>query len=129
MIQSGEALKVKWLVSGKKGVILISVVIIFLTIALIGASLVAFFASVNITSRNFAEGAKALYLAEAGIAYAINILRYQTGSHEELAKPKGPFQLGEGTYSVEINHLQSLITSTGEVGGIKKVIQLQYNVF
>jgi len=111
----------------KKSVVLITVIIVFLTIALIGATLVAFFSSVNLSSRTFADEAKALYLAEAGLSYAIHLLRYQAGSHEELAKPKGPFQLGEGTYSVEINHLQSLITSTGEVRGIKKVIQLQYN--
>jgi len=111
----------------KKSVILITVVIVFLTIALIGTALVAFFSSVNLSSRTFANETKALYLAEAGISYAIYLLRYQTGSHEELAKPKGPFQLGEGTYSVEINHLQSVITSTGEVGGVKKVVQLQYN--
>ena len=111
----------------KKGVVLISVIIVFLTIALIGATLVAFFSSVDISARTFVEESKALYLAEAGIAYAINLLRYQTGSHEELAKPKGPFQLGDGTYMVEINHFQSLITSVGEVNGIKKTIQLQYS--
>jgi len=114
-------------VNGKKGVVLISVVIVFLTIALIGATLVAFFSSVDISSRTFAEETKALYLAEAGIAYAINLLHYQSGSQEGLAKPKGPFQLGEGTYMVEINYLQSLVTSIGEVNSIKKTIQLQYN--
>jgi len=111
----------------KKSFVLISVVIVFLTIALIGATLVAFFSSVNLSSRNVVDEAKALYLAEAGISYAVNLLRYQTGSHEDLAKPKGPFYLGDGTYSVEINHLQSLITSTGEVNSVKKVIQLQYS--
>lgn len=111
----------------RKSVVLISVIIVFLTIALIGATLVAFFSSVDISSRNFLDETKALYLAEAGIAYAIHILRYQTGSHEELAKSKGPFQLGDGTYMVEINHYQSLITSVGEVNGTKKTVQLQYS--
>ena len=119
--------KVKNNIVNNKGVVLISVIIVFLTIALIGATLVAFFSSVNISSRNSVDEIKALYLAEAGIAYAIHLLRYQTGSHEELAKPKGPFQLGDGTYVVEINHFQSLITSIGEVNGIKKTIQLQYS--
>lgn len=111
----------------RKSVVLISVIIVFLTIALIGATLVAFFSSVDMSSRNFLDETKALYLAEAGIAYAIHLLRYQAGSHEELAKPKGPFQLGDGTYMVEINHYQSLITSIGEVNGTKKTIQLQYS--
>ncbi|MFH1362688.1 MAG: hypothetical protein ABIH45_00560 [Candidatus Omnitrophota bacterium] len=110
----------------RQGVVLISVMIVFLTIAVIGATLVAFFSSVDITARSFADETKALYLAEAGIAYAINLLHYQTGSHEELAKVKGPFELGEGTYSVEINNLQSLIISTGKISGVTKTIQLQY---
>ncbi len=106
---------------------MISVIIVFLTIALIGATLVAFFSSVDMTARSFADEIKALYLAEAGIAYAVNLLHYQTGSQEELVKAKGPFELGGGTYRVEINNLQSLITATGEIGSITKTIQLQYN--
>lgn len=111
----------------RRGVVLISVIIVFLTIALIGATLVAFFSSVDMTARSFADEIKALYLAEAGIAYAVNLLHYQTGSQEELVKAKGPFELGGGTYRVEINNLQSLITATGEIGSITKTIQLQYN--
>lgn len=109
-----------------RGVVLLSVVIILLTIALIGASLVAFFSSVNISARRVADGAKALYLAEAGIAQAIHLLRGQAGRGGQLDETIGPVSLGEGTYTVRIDLTQSLITSTGRVYGTTKTVQLQY---
>jgi len=116
-------------VSGKQGVVLLSVVIILLTIALIGASLVAFFSSVNIGVQAVADDAKALYLAEAGIAYAVHTLRSQAGAGAggEMGEIIGPVTLGEGAFTVKIDLTQSLITSTGDVKGAKKTIQLQYS--
>lgn len=110
-----------------KGVVLLSVVIILLTIAIIGASLVAFLSSVNISARIVADEAKALYLAEAGIAHAVSILRSQAGKAGPLDEAIDPVSLGEGTYTVEINFTQSLITSTGNVGGTTKTVQVQYS--
>ena len=112
--------------STQKGVVLLTVVIIMLTIALIGASLVTFFSSVNVSARNVADEAKALYLAEAGIAHAVKMLRSETGASGPLGEVIGPVELGEGVYTIEVEFAQSLITSTGEVGGIKKTVQLQY---
>ncbi len=109
-----------------KGVVLLSVVIILLTIALIGASLVAFFSSVNLSAQTIADEAKAVYLAEAGIAHVIRILRGQADQTETSEQTIGPVSLGEGTYTVKLDFNKSLITSTGEVSGIKKTIQLQY---
>ncbi len=109
-----------------RGVILLSVVIILLTIALIGASLVAFFSSVNISARRAADEAKALYLAEAGIARAIYLFRNQAGLGGQLDETIGPVTLGEGTYTVKIDFNQSLITSIGRVQGTTKTVQLQY---
>ncbi|MBU1122079.1 MAG: hypothetical protein ABIH71_06680 [Candidatus Omnitrophota bacterium] len=110
----------------KKGVILLSVLIILLTISLIGASLIAFFVSVDLSIRSTADEAKAFYLAEAGVAYAISVLRSKVISMSELEKEIGPIQLGEGTYKVKIDFVQSLIVSTGEINDIKKTVQLQY---
>ena len=56
---------------GNHGVILLSVLIILLTISLIGASLMSFFFSVDVTAQYSVESAKAFYLAEAGIAHAV----------------------------------------------------------
>lgn len=109
--------------NGNKGLILLNVVIILLTIALIGASLVAFLSLTNFSARTTAERTKAFYLAEAGIAHAINVLRNKAGLDSDRI---GPLSLGEGTYEVKIDFSQSLIVSTGRVGNAKKTLQLQY---
>jgi len=109
-----------------KGVVLLSVVIILLTITLIGGSLAAFLSSVNISTGNIADQTKALYLAEAGIAHAIHNLRTEAGEGGILDKTIGPITLGEGTYQVSVDFAQSLITSTGEVRGTRRTLQFQY---
>ena len=114
----------------QKGVALITVVIIMLTIALLGASLVELVTTVNLSSQSVVEQAKARYLAEAGIAAAIHQLRGKAGQTETTVDGKiGPVTLGDGTYTVIFNVAESLITSIGMVNGISKKIQLQYNVF
>ncbi len=110
--------------NGNKAFILLNVVIILLTIALIGASLVAFLSLTSFSARTTADRAKAFYLAEAGIARAINVLRNKAGLDSDMI---GPVSLGEGTYEVKIDFSQSLIVSTGRVGGSKKTLQLQYS--
>jgi len=109
-----------------KGVVLLSVIIILLTVALIGASLVTFFSSVDLSARTVADEAKAIYLAEAGIAHAIYTLRTKADTTKRPHEVIGPINLGEGTYSVKIDINQALITSTGDVRGAKKTVQLQY---
>lgn len=114
-----------------KGIILLNVVIILLMIAFIGASLVAFLSLVTFSADLIIDEIKAFYLAEAGISQAVNVLRNQSqsASFEELGDKIGPIAFGEGTYEIEVNRNQSLIISTGRVGGVKKVLQLQYNTF
>ncbi len=111
----------------KKSVVLLSVVMILLTIAVIGASLVALFSSVDLSARNVVDEAKALYLAEAGVAYTINLLRNQAQSPADFKDAIGPVSLGEGTFTIKLDYLQSLITSTGTVGTAEKTVQLQYS--
>jgi hypothetical protein len=111
----------------KKAAILISVIIILLTIAIIGASLVAFFSSVDLSARSVADEAKALYLAEAGISRAIHALRYKAGAKRGASETIGPVSLGEGAYTVKIDFQQSLITSIGSVNDTDKTVQLQYS--
>ncbi len=110
----------------QKGIVMISVIIIMLTIAIIGTSLMELSASVSLSNTRISDEAKALYLAEAGVAAAIGVLKEQLasgGSDQEV----GPVKLGEGTYKVKINFNQSLIQSIGEVRGSRKRLQLQYN--
>lgn len=113
--------------NGKRGIVLLSVVVILLTVALIGTSLVAFFSSVSLSATTIVDEAKALYLAEAGIAHAIYMLHNQAGIGGELAQDIGPVHLGEGTYVVNLDLVQSMITATGQVGGMEKTVQLQYS--
>ena len=112
-----------------KGVALITVVIIMLTVALLGASLVELVTAVNLSSQSVVDQSKARYLAEAGIAAAIRKLRDNAGGEAGKNEKMGPTVLGDGTYSVIFNPRESLITSMGVVNGVKKKIQLQYNVF
>lgn len=111
----------------KKGVILLNVIIILLTIALIGASLAAFFSLVNLSARITANDAKAFYLAEAGMAHAVNIIREKALSTDIFEKKIGPLSLGDGTYEIRIDVARSVIVSTGRAGGSKKTLQLQYS--
>lgn len=110
----------------EKGIILLGVIVILLTMALIGSSLVVFFYSLNVSVRAVADEAKAFYLAEAGIAHAIVILRNQKEAAAfGINEVSGT--LGEGTYKVKINLLRSMIISVGEVNDVKKTLQLQFS--
>ena len=109
------------------GIVLLNVIIILLVIAFIGTSLAIFFSSVNISARTIADEAKALYLAEAGIAHTLYILRTRAGAGGQLDATIGPISLGEGTYTVKLDFSLSLITSTGNVHDIIKTVQLQYS--
>ncbi|MFH1797723.1 MAG: hypothetical protein ABH844_00020 [Candidatus Omnitrophota bacterium] len=114
---------------GKKGIILLNVVMILLMIAFIGASLVAFLSLVNFSANMVIDEMKAFYLAESGIAQAVSVLRNQAGVFGEDGNKIGPIFLGDGSYQIEIDVSHSLIISTGRVGSAKKVLQLQYNTF
>ncbi len=110
-----------------KGVILLNVIIILLTIAIIGASLMTFFFSVDLFARSVADGTKAFYLAEAGIATAVGSLRNRASIIVGPEQIIGPVSLGEGTYTVKIDIINSMITSSGRVGDMEKTLQLQFN--
>ena len=115
--------------SSQKGVALITVVIVMLTVALIGASLVEFVSSVNTSSQTVVDETKARYLAEAGIAFAIFKLRTEAGAKGAQEETLGPTPLGDGSYTVSFNYREAMITSVGTSNGISKKLQLQYDVF
>lgn len=114
-----------------RGVALISVVVIMLTISLIGASLVELISAVNFSSDNVLNKTKARYLAEAGIAHAMSLLRNEKAESEsvELLEKIGPIALGDGTYTIYFDVTETTITSVGIVNGVRKKLQLQYNLF
>ena len=116
----------------QKGVALITVIVIMLTMALIGASLAELSSAVNYSVDNILDETKARYLAEAGIAHVLHELRNGSDLSDTVDKSTGDpvyFPLGDGGYSVIFNASESLITCTGIVNQTKKTLQLQYNVF
>ncbi len=117
--------------SSSKGVSLITVIIIMLTMALIGASLAELSSSVNFSVQNILDETKARYLAEAGIAHALHELRAGGDLSGTVDENENAifFPLGEGGYTVVYNPNESSITCTGIVNETKKTLQLQYNVF
>ena len=117
--------------SNERGIALITVIIVMLTMALIGASLAELSSSVNFSVDEVLDETKARYLAEAGIAHALHDLRAGTGLEKTLDPEGNPvmFPLGEGVYTVTFDPEESLITCTGIVNETKKTLQLQYNVF
>ena len=114
----------------ERGVILLTALIIVLTISLLGAALVALFFNVLTLSRLELNRVSALYLAEAGISKAINMLRNEAGIFS--LKPGQiipPTRLGDGYFEVDNDFQQSTIISIGQSGGVKRVLQLKYNAF
>ena len=115
-----------------KGVALIVIVIVMLTMALIGAALAELSSSVNYSVGSILDQTKARYLAEAGIAYALHQLRNGSDLSNTIDKNTNEpvfFPLGDGGYVVTYDPTEMPISSTGVVNGTKKTLQLQYNVF
>ena len=114
-----------------RGAILLIVLIVILSISLLGATLAALFYNVLVSSQIELDRARALYLAEAGIARAISLLRTQAGTaanaSSEQIIPSTKF--GEGKFEVYNDFLQSSIISIGESHGLRRSIQLKYNAF
>lgn len=114
----------------KRGAILLMALIVILAISLLGATLIALFFNVLTSSQLELDRVSALYLAEAGIAKAISVLKNQAGIFS--AQPGqiiAPTQLGSGSFEVHNDFQQSTIISIGKSHGVKRVIQLRYNAF
>lgn len=118
----------------ERGAILLIVLIVILTISLLGTSLIALFYNVLISSRTELDRARALYLAEAGIAKAISMFKgqagatgiAQAGTRQQIVAPQ---QLGEGSFEVFNDFSQSTIVSIGISHGVRRTIQVKYNAF
>ena len=115
----------------ERGIALITVIVVMLTMALIGASLAELSSAVNFSVDTIIDETKARYLAEAGIAHALRELRMQSDLANSVDSEGNPVQysLGEGVYWVLFEPSESLITCTGMVKETKITLQLQYNVF
>ena len=120
----------------QQGAILLIVLIVVLTISIIGASLIALFYSVYISSQTELDRARALYLAEAGVAQAIHMLRKPPApappgapAIKDSQRIVPPTQLGEGYFEVYCDFSQSAIISIGTSHGVRRIIQVKYEAF
>lgn len=125
----------------RRGAILLIVLLVVLTISLLGATLVALFFSVLTSSQVELDRARALYLAEAGVAKAVNGLKTQASQEAQAKEEKktsddqqpdkviAPVKAEEGTFEVFNDFSQSTIVSVGISNGVKRTIQVKYNAF
>jgi len=102
-----------------------------LTIALVGATMMALFFTVLSLGQTELDRARALYLAEAGVAQAFHLLKSQAGLvvSTESQQIIPPTSLGEGFFEVYNDFSQSTITSIGVSHSVKRAIQVKYNAF
>ncbi len=129
-----SALNSKEHLENSHGAILLLVIIVILTVSLIGATLIALFNNIIMSSQVELDRARALYLAEAGVAQAINALRGQaagTPLQSESQQIIPPTQLGEENGYFEVYHdiAQATITSIGSSNSVKRTLQVKYNAF
>lgn len=122
-----------------KGAILLMVLIVILTISLLGTALFALFFNVLVTSRVELYRAQSLYLAEAGLARAVNVLKTQAGQgiivvttipgqpQLQLIVPRT--QLGEGFFEAYSDLSESTLISYGTSHGVTRAIQMKYSAF
>ena len=115
----------------KNGAILLIVLVVSLTVSLIGATLFVLYYNVLTSSQIELYRAQALYLAEAGIAKTINMLKNQAGAI--IPSPTNQIipqtKLGEGSYEVFGDMAESTMLSVGTSHGVQRKIQLKYNAF
>jgi Tfp pilus assembly protein PilX len=132
------------MVKSKRGAILLVVLIMVLTISLLGATLMALFFNVLSLSQIELDRARALYLAEAGVAMAVSRLKgggvTTPAATQSEAQPDStaderpdriipPTRLGDGYFEVYNNYSDSTIISIGTSNSVKRTIQMRYNAF
>ncbi|MFH0855790.1 MAG: hypothetical protein V1869_04715 [Candidatus Omnitrophota bacterium] len=134
MVMERLALTIRRKPQAEKGAILLIVLIVILTISLLGATLMALFFNVLSLSQIELDRARALYLAEAGIAKAVSALKNQAGEapvdeQEQLDMIVPPTKLNGGVFEVYNDYSQSTIVSIGNSNGVKRAVQVRYNAF
>lgn len=121
----------KNLLSGRerdqKGAILITAVIIFSFLAVLGMNIVSFIFSRLVNTSLELDRLKALYLAEAGIAMSLHELKTNIDTDNNGLGNVLKASLGDGYYKASHNFQLSAITGVGEYNGVKRVIQVRYS--
>ncbi len=120
----------------QKGAVLLIVLIVILAISLLGMTLVALFFNVLTASRIELYRTQALFLAEAGIAKGVSMLKSQAGTGVVISPGQATLQLivprtelGEGSFEVYSDLPQATLVSYGTSHGVTRVIQVKYSAF
>lgn len=114
---------------GKRGTILLTVIVVLVFLAVMGMNLLGLLFSQLSISILELDKLKAFYLAEAGIAKSINELRHNIDYDGNGTGNISKMRLADGTFWAWHNFPTFTITATGEVNEIKRTIQIKYTVF
>lgn len=113
----------------KKGMALISALLILLALSIIGVIAVNTTVTDTKISGNLKDSKQAFYLADAGISHAGYLLKQNIDNWDTYLTPIGTTNLGAGSYSVTISNIgtteiRKKVVSTGETStGAKAVIE------
>jgi Tfp pilus assembly protein PilX len=113
--------------NGERGAVLVTSVMVFSFLAVLGMSLMAFLSSRIFYSQLQLDRLKAIYLAEAGIAKAIWELRFDVDPDNNGTGNIAETGLGEGVFRARHDFQSATITATGRVNRITRVVQIKYN--
>lgn len=111
----------------KKGYILIITIIMLSFFTLVGLSLIALLFSRITIVQNEVERQEALYLAEAGLAKALNEIRTDVDYDKDGIGNIPTTKLGPGTFYAVHDYKTSTITAFGEVNKSVRTIQISYS--
>lgn len=114
-------------IKNKRGVILITTIIILLFLSVLGMSLLAFLFSSLSYSQAQLDRLRAMYLAESGLARAIYELRYDIDLDGNGVGNIKETDLGGGLLSARHNFQTSTLTAIGEFNHSKRVFQIKYS--
>ena len=115
-------------VSASRGSVLIMILVIMGTLTIFGGLLMILAHNRVLLTQIEIDGAKAFFLAEAGIAQSIHELKHQLDPDGDGVGTIKERFLGEGWFTVIHDAKTTEIRSMGEVNGVKRTLQIQYAI-
>ncbi len=119
-------MRTKNLQSGK-AFALIGILVILIFLSLIGAALINFVFNLSNSSNLEIDSTKALYLAEAGINYAIKELKTDIDLDNAGFGNAPMTKLGDGFFMVKHNPELFTLTATGIANRVRRSIEVNYS--
>jgi len=114
------------LIRNKKGIVLVSAIVVLTFLTGIGLSLIALVLSRVLKAELEVKRLKAFYLAEAGIAASISELKKDVDQDRSGTGEIPPTKLKGGTYSALVDQSLGIITGIGECEGVHREVEIKY---